>query len=184
MTNEKRKSKLNQRKIDTVTALKEKLSRAKAVFVTDYRGLTHKQLEDLRKSLKKAEAEYLIVKNTLLKKTLEASDNKNKEGLYDSLKQPTAALFAYGDQISAVKALADFAKINIMPKVKAGLFENDLISTDDFKRLASLPSKEILLATLAFRMKSPIYGLHYALNWNLQRFVIALNNIKGKKPSN
>jgi len=178
------KTKPNAKKIETVEKLAEKLARAKAFFLADYRGLTHKQLEDLRKILKKADSEFTIVKNTLFKKTLEKEKVKDIQSFDKFLKDTTAALFAYGDQLSAIKALADFAKNFSLPKIKIGLMDNNLISKEDFTRLASIPSKEILLSTLIFRLKSPLYGLHYSLNWNLQKFVIALNNIKSKKPAN
>lgn len=178
------KSHPNQRKLDQVSELKDKLSRSKAFFLTDYKGLTHKQLEELKKSLKKVEGEFVVVKNTLLKKTFETSETKNKENLYEHLKQATAALFAYGDEISAIKVLSSFIKSASLPKVKIGLFAENITSAEDFNRIASLPTKEVLLASLVTRLKSPIYGLHYSLSWNLHKFVIALNNIKSKKPAN
>src|SRR3989344_7220487 len=105
-----KKSKPNQKKSDAIADIGEKIGRAKAFFLTDFKGLTHKQLEELRKNLKKVDAEYVIAKNTLLKKSLESSNNKNKESMYDSLKNSTAALFAYGDELSAIKTVYDFAK--------------------------------------------------------------------------
>lgn len=178
-----KKSKFNPRKTAIIQNLSTSLSRAKAFFLTDYKSLTHKQLEELRKNLKKDNAEYSIVKNTLLKKSLESSSVKNKESLYDSLKESTAALFAYGDALSAIKTLSAFIKTYTLPKIKIGIFSENLISADEFNRLASLPAKEVLLAILAARLRSPISGLHYALNWNLQKFVTVLNNIKNKKPN-
>ena len=179
-----KKSKPNQKKENAISEIKGNLDRAKAFVLTDYKGLTHKQLEDLRKSLKKVEAEYKIVKNTLFKKSLEAKSFADTDKIAESLKEPTAAFFAYGDEISAIKALSDFAKANTLPKVKIGFFDGGILSADDFKRLSSLPSKNVLLATLLARLLSPISGFHYALNWNLQKIVTVLNNIKDKKPNN
>ena len=176
------KSKPNQQKIDIVKQFEEKLKRANAVFLTDYKGLTHKQLEDLRKNLKQVNAEFQIIKNTLLKKSLEKTD-KLKDELSEFLNNETAAFLIYGDELSAVKKLADFAASFSLPKIKIGLLEGKIASSDDFKRLSLIPSKEILLSTLVARLNSPLSGLHYALNWNLQRFVIALNNVKSKKPN-
>lgn len=176
-----KKSKPNPKKEAIVAQIKEKLSRAKAFFLTDYRGLTHKQLEQLRKALKKTEAEYSIVKNTLLKKSLEQADTKHKESFYEFLRDSTAALFAYKDPITSIKTLYDFAKSITLPKVKIGLFDGKILKTEEFNTLATLPSKEVLLQTLVFRLKSPIYGFHYALQWNLQKLVIALNNIKNNR---
>jgi len=174
-----------QKKIDTVKTLKEKLSRTKALFLTDYRGLTHQQLEVLRKSLKKVEAEFLVAKNRLIKIAFQnnqvTSDKKQTEKLEEELKNPTAAFLIYGDEISAIKTLATFIKITQLPKIKIGLFSGNLATEVDFQKLASLPTREILLATLVGSMKSPIYGLHHALSWNIQRFVRVLGNIKDKK---
>lgn len=174
--------KLHQRKIDAVTMLSDKLTRAKAFFLADYRGLTHQQLEQLKKALKKVEGEFVVAKNTLLKVALEKSQNPkpNTEELTKELKNPTAAFFAYADEISAIKELANFIKGTQLPKIKLGFFNGKIASEDDFKKLASLPTREVLLATLVGRLKSPIYGLHYALNWNLQRLVTVLGNIKAQ----
>lgn len=172
-----------QRKIEAVTGLQEKLKKAKAFFFTDYRGLTHKQLEDLRRSLKKVEAELIVAKNTLLKLAIQQFPKESLEQLESALNNPTAALLIHGDPVNAVKTVAKFIKNFQLPKVKIGFFEERIATADDFKKLSVLPNREILLATLAMRMKSPLYGLHYALNWNLRKFVLALEAIKNKKPA-
>lgn len=172
-----------QKKIDIVTKLKEKLDKAKSVFLTDYRGLTHQQLEDLRKSLKKIEADFAITKNRLLKIALKDWNNNIIDQFEEHLKNPTATLFSYGDEIAPIRQLSKFIKNFQLPKIKIGLFEGKLATAADFKKLASLPSREILLSTLIARMQSPISGLQYALNWNVQKLVIALNQIKDKKPN-
>ncbi len=172
-----------QRKIEAVTGLQDKLAAAKAFFFTDYRGLTHKQLEELRKALKKVEAEFIVAKNTLLKLAIQQLPKESLEQLESALNNPTAALLIHGDPVNAVKTVAKFIKNFQLPKIKIGFFEERIATSDDFKKLSILPNREILLATLAMRMKSPLYGLHYALNWNLKRIVVALNNIKEKKPS-
>ena len=173
------------KKAEIVEKVTGKLNKARAFFLTDYKGLTHKQLEDLRKSLKKVEADLLVVKNTLFKISLDKTEKttkENKEKLYESLKDSNAAFFAYGDPLAAVKELFNFSKSFYLPKVRIGVLENKLTTSADFDKLAILPSKDILLATLFAGLKSPIYGLHNSLNWNLQKIVIVLNNIKNKKP--
>ncbi len=171
--------------MEAVESLKTKLQKAKSFFLTDYRGLTHKQLETLRKTLKKVEAEYLVTKNRLLKLALENSkiQMSNVKDLAQELNNPTATLLAYGDEIAPIKELFNFIKNAQLPKIKLGIFSGKIASESDFKTLASLPTKDVLLATLAFRLQSPISGLHYALRWNLQRFVLTLEAIKGKKPA-
>lgn len=174
-------SKPNLRKIATVDLLKSKIDQAKAVFLTDYKGLTHKQLEDLRKNLKSVEAEFIVVKNTLLKISLESA-KKDKAELVNMLKDSTAALFAYGDELTAIKKLAEFAKNLSLPKIKIGLMNDKITTAEEFTTLSLLPSRDILLSTFVFRLKTPLSGFHYALTWNLQKFVTVLNNIKNKKP--
>ena len=181
MTDTAKTSPNRQRKIEAVNALQEKLQAAKAFFFTDYRGLTHKQLEDLRKSLKKVSAEFIVAKNTLLKLAIHKLPDHAKQELESALNNPTAALLIHGDAVNAVKTVAKFIKNFQLPKIKIGFFEDRIASEDDFKKLAVLPNKEILLATLVMRLKSPLYGLHYALNWNLQRVVSVLESIRSKK---
>lgn len=173
-----------QRKIDAVAVLDNKFNKAKAVFMTDYRGLTHQQLETLRKGLKKTKAEFVVAKNTLLKIAMK-NWNKDIVGKFDEvLKNPTAALFAYGDEISPIKETAAFIKTNQLPKIKLGVFGGNVATEEDFKKLSALPTREVLLAMLVHRMNSPISGLHYALSWNLLKLVTVLNNVKEKKPAN
>lgn len=185
MTEDKKGAqKVNQRNTDAVSKLSGKLEKAKAFFLTDYRGLTHQQLEQLKKVLKKVEGEFVVAKNTLLRVAMKGNakiEDAKMQEFDKELKNPTAALFVYGDEIAPIKALADFIKTAQLPKIKIGFFSGNVAREADFKKLAGLPSREILLATLAVRLKSPIYGLHHALNWNLQRLVIALGNIKSKK---
>lgn len=186
MTEKKGATKINQRKSDAVSQLADKLGKAKAFFLTDYRGLTHQQVETLKKTLKKVEGEFLVAKNTLLRIAMKQlnpsiSSGQTMKQLEEQLKNPTATFFSYGDEISAIKELANFIKTTQLPKIKIGFFAGNIASEADFQKLASLPTRSVLLATLVNRLKSPIYGLHFALNWNLERLVIVLNNIKSKK---
>lgn len=183
MSKQAQKKQGKQRKIDEVKSLEERLSKTKALFLTEYRGLTHQQMERLRKALKKVTAEYVVAKNSLFAKALESSKKNiaNLKEITDQLKNPTATLFAYGDEIAAVKELAAFIKTIQLPKIKIGIFGDRVASTTDFEKLATLPTRDVLLATLASRLQSPISGLHYALRWNMQKLVIVLGNVKGKK---
>lgn len=172
-----------QRKIDSVGKLTDKFKKAKAVFMTDYRGLTHQQMETLRKSLKKAEGDFVVAKNTLLKRALKEWNSEIVPKFEETLKNPTAALFAYGDEILSIKEISAFIKINQLPKIKLGVFSGNVATEADFNRLATLPGRNVLLATLVSRMNGPLYGLHYALSGNIRKLVTALNNVKEKKPA-
>lgn len=181
-----------QKKIDTVKALSDKVSRAKALFLADYRGLKHKQLEQLRKLLKKLEAEFVVAKNRLVLRALNAAFSTpgvkeiSPTGgvLTDSLRGTTAALFAYTDEVAPLKELVKFFKIAGAGKAKVGLLGVQVLSDAEVARLASLPSREVLLGQLVRQLKTPISGLHYALSWNINKLVWALNAVRGKKGAN
>lgn len=171
-------------KVETVQKLAQKLGKAKAVFLTDYTGITHQQLGRLRKSLAKVEAEYVVAKNTLLKIAMRESSDKAIGQLEKELNNPTATLLAYGDEMAAVKELATFIKNTSLPKIKLGLFAGNVASSTDFTKLAALPAKEVLLATLVNRLSGPLYGLHKGASWNIRKLVYVLDAVKSKKPSN
>ncbi len=165
-----------QRKIDSVQELTEKMSKAKSIVFADYRGLTHKQLEELRKALRKVQAEFVIAKNTLILKALAVKEQKITSS--DLLTGPTATLFSYSDEVSGLKEMVKFAKTLSLPKIKFGFLGAQELTEAQVTNLSKLPGKDILLAQLVGQMKSPLYGLHRALNWNLQKFVLVLSAIK------
>lgn len=157
-----------QKNIQVVSDLSEKLQKAKSVVVTDYQGLTHKQAEELHKSVKSVGGEYLVVKNSLLKI---ASGKINSTG-------PTAILLAYEDEITPLKELAKFSKSSGIPKIKAGFFGEVAYDSAQTETLSKLPGKQELQGQLVARLSSPIYGLLYSLNGNLQKLAIVLSKIE------
>lgn len=160
--------------VDEVT---EKVNKAKAMVFTDYTGLTHKQLEGFKKELRKADAEYAVTKNTLLKIAL----GDKAEGQADKFVQPTGTLFLYGDVVTPLKALAKIIKDMEKPTVKFGWMEGRVLSDKDVLKLSTLPSREVLIAQMLGMMNAPIQGLHRALSWNLQKFVMTLSAIEKQK---
>lgn len=173
----KHTSKGTPKKAETVTALTEKVQKAKSIVITEYQGIKHKQFEDLRRALRKTDAEFVIAKNRLLKKAL---GDKSK-AIESMLEQPNAALFAYADQIAPLKELMKFFKTVGFGKVKGGLLGESVLTNADVTSLAALPPREILLGQLVRQLNAPIQGLHYALQWNLNKIVWALHAIKEKK---
>lgn len=167
----KKVSKNRQKKEAIVAKLSEKAAKAKALVFTNYQGMTHVQLEQLKKALKTADAELVVAKNTLLKLALKTQD----------LEGPTGTIFAYGDIIDPLKELAKTIRTLKLPLIKFGILEGKLLAEADIVRLSTLPSREVLLAQLVFGLKSPLYGLHRVLNWNLQKLVMTLNAIQKTK---
>lgn len=158
-------------KIYTVQNLVEKLKQAKAVVLTDYHGLKVTQMAELRQKVKKAGGEFEVVKNTLLNRAANETKIKINPKV---LQGPTAVIWAYKDQISPLKALNDFAKVNELPKIKFGLLEQVATPIERIKYLASLPSKDELKAKLVGTLQSPIYGLNNALSWNVKKLIYIL----------
>lgn len=167
-----------QKKIDVVKELTDKLNRTKAFFVAEYEGLTHKQLEEVRKKLKKVEGELAVVKNNLLKRALKESKKTVDESVFNG---PSASLFAYKDEIAPLKELVTFFKTATKGKVKFGLMGNDPVAESDIERLSSLPTRNVLLSKLVGQLQAPVQGLHNALSWNIRKLVWTLDAVKSKK---
>src|SRR3990172_640818 len=126
---------------ETVASLKEKLTRSKAVVLTDQSGLSVSLAGELKKKLKEVDAESVVAKNTLIKI---ATKELGIDFPEEVLTGPTAALFAYNDEVSPLKELAAFAKTNEKPVVKAGLLGTTILSVERVAQLANLPTKEVL----------------------------------------
>lgn len=163
-----------QKKEKIIEELSQKIERAKSMVFTDYKGLTHKQMEELKKGLKKADAELVVAKNTLIKRALKTE----KE-----LSGQTATLFSFSDPIAPLKELSKMIKSLKLPVVKFGIFEGKEISAEEVLKLATLPTREVLLAQIVGGLKSPIFGLHRALSWNIRKLVMTLKAVETKKTS-
>jgi large subunit ribosomal protein L10 len=165
-----------QKKEQIVAEISEKIAKAKTMVFTNYQGLSHKQIENFKREIKKSDAEFAVTKNTLLRKAL--SDTNQKIDDEKNFDLPTGTVFLYGDITIPLKTLAKMIKDFEKPKIKFGLMEGKVISEQDILKLASLPSREILLAQLANMMLYPIQELHRSLVWNLQKFVMTLKAIE------
>ena len=159
-----------------VTELSQKLNGAQSLYYTDFTGLNVKRMTDLRRRLRKAGVEYVVIKNTLALRAV------NESGLVsDTLKGPTGLVVAK-DPVSAAKVLTDFAKENEdRPTVKGGLLSGKKIDNAQLKRLASLPSREQMLADLGAGMQSPMAAFVGALNGLLYMFAGALDALKTQR---
>src|SRR3954471_14162044 len=156
-----------------VAELKAKLDGAKALYYTDFTGLNVKRMTDLRRRLRKAKVEYVVIKNTLALRAV------NESGLVgERLRGPTG-LVVTKDPIAAAKVLTDFAKENEQrPAVKGGLFEGKSIDKAQVTKLASMPSREQMLAQLGAGLQSPMAAFLGALNGVLYTFAGALEGLR------
>lgn len=167
-------------KQESVASLAAKLRRSPALYVTDFSGLNVARLTDLRRRLRAAGVEYVVVKNTL---ALRAFNEAQVLGLDDHLAGPTGLVFAGTDPVAAAKVLADFVKEFEKPSVRVGLVDGKAVSPEQVKRLAALPSKTELLAQLGGAFQAPLAGFVGALNGLLMNMVGALEALKAKRSS-
>lgn len=165
-------------KQELVTTLADRLRHAPTVYVTDFTGLDVAKLTQLRRRLRAAGVEYVVVKNTLARR---AMGDAKVSGLEPHLDGPTALVLAGPDPVSAAKVLADFAREFEKPAVKAGLVDGRAVTPDQVKRLASLPTRKELLAGLGGVLQAPMAGLVGVLNGLLLNFAGALEALRNQR---
>ena len=165
-------------KVAAVDELAEKLQKGQGIILTDYRGLTVKDMTELRSELRKVGVEFKVVKNTL---TLLAAQKVEIEGLEPVLEGPTAIAIGYDDPVVAAKTISEFAKKNDKLQVKAGILTGKVIDAEGVKALADLPSREQLLAQVLRGMQGPISGFVNVLHGTLRNLVYVLEAVRKQK---
>jgi large subunit ribosomal protein L10 len=140
----------NSEKISAVAEITEYFTNSAAAVITEYRGLTVKQVTELRRALGR-DTTYAVVKNTLTKRAAADAGVAIDDSL---LVGPTAIAFVTGDPVEAAKSLRDFAKINPLLVIKGGLLDGKALSPAEINKIADLESREVLLAKLAGAMKA------------------------------
>lgn len=170
----------SQKNQTSVASIKTKLAEAKSIVLADYAGLTVKLQQDLRRQVKAAGGEVLVLKNTLLKIALK-DEKFDLEPLVDSFNGPTLTLLAYQDEIAPIKALAEFAKTNELPTIKAGFLNKSPLTREQVDQLAKLPTKIEMIAKTIGTIKAPLSGIVNVLSGNLKKLVYALEAIKKQK---
>ena len=143
-----------------VAEIVESFNESAGAVLTEYRGLTVKQLQDLRRSLGE-NANYAVVKNTLAKI---AATEAGIDGFDDLLTGPTAIAFINGDVVEAAKGLRDFAKANPTLVIKGGVLDGKPLDAAEIAKLADLESREVLLGKLAGAMLASLSQAVYLLN--------------------
>jgi large subunit ribosomal protein L10 len=136
-----------------VEAIKGRLEGSVAALLTEYRGLDVKELFELRASLRGSSTEYRVLKNTL---TSIAVREAGYQDLVPLLQGPTAVAFVHGDPVQAAKDLAEFARTHPALVVKGGVLDGKVLAADEVRRLATLESREVLLARLAGLFQAPL----------------------------
>ena len=144
-----------------VAEIREKLEKAQAIVLADYQGLTVEEDTALRKTLREAGVEYKVYKNNLV--TLAAKE-LGIEGLDSYLEGPVSIAFGYEDATAPARVLHTFAKDHKKLELKAGMVEGTLYNKEEVEKLATIPSKEVLIAKLLGSFKAPLSNVAYLLN--------------------
>ena len=168
-----------------VADLKERLTGAKAAVFTSYSGLTVAQDTELRRKLREAGVSYQVVKNTM---TRIAAKEAGLDGLDDIFNGTTALAIAGDDVVAPAKVICDFIKENKLDEagklsVKAGILDGRVIDIEEVKALASLPSREVLIAKILGSMQAPISGTVNVLQGVIRNAVYVLEAIRQQKES-
>ena len=159
-----------------VTELRNKIKSAPALYYTDFTGLNVKRMTELRRRLKRAGVDYVVIKNTLALRAV------NDSGLLGEKMRGPTGLVVGKDPVAAARVLTEFAKeFEDKPAMKGGMLQGKAIDNAQVKRMASLPSREQMLADLAAGMQSPMAAFVGALNGLLYMFAGALDALKSQR---
>jgi len=161
-----------------VAELRKKLKEARLGVLTSFSGMNVEKMEVLRNALRKSDAEWKVVKNTLLRI---ASNETDFSILADHFKWPVAVVLGYKDPVEPTKILIDFAKKNPELEIKVGLLDNKPLTKNDLNVLAELPSKEVLLGKLVSVLAAVPTSFVTVLSGVPRSFVQALNAYCEKK---
>ena len=165
-------------KTDKVAEIKDRLTGSAGVIMADYRGLTVKEMQELRSKVREAGGEIKIYKNTL---TEIAVRELAMPSMDEFLSGPTAFVFAGEDPVAPTKALVGFAKTHEALQVKGGFVQNTVVDASAVKAIAALPSREELIAKLLGTMLNPLTNTVRILNAPVGAFARAINAVAQQK---
>jgi large subunit ribosomal protein L10 len=166
-------------KRETVAELREELARSQTMIVSEYRGLTVREIAEIRRTLRKQDVSYRVVKNRLLR--IAAADTVG-EALGPLLIGPTAIAFG-ADAATTARAVIDATRPYRIVRITGGILGTRAIDADAVTRLATLPSREVLLGRLAGAIQSPTATLASLLGANVRNLGYALSQLRDQKAS-
>ena len=164
--------------INSVKELSVKLEKAKAIYFTDYLGLDVVSVTKLRKNFVEKDVEFTVAKNTLIKL---AAKEVGISGVDEFLEGPTAIAFGYEDPTDPARVIKEFLKDFDKPSVKGMIFDGEIFTSDQFDKIANLPSKEQLLSKLVGMLNSPMSKLSSTLNGSVSGLLGRLTQLNSKK---
>ena len=167
-----------EQKNQKIAEIKESFAKAQVAIISDPTGLSVEEITTLRRQLQKEGADYTVVKNTLAIKAIEGTEF---ECMSDLLKGASAIAFGFNDQVAPAKVLSNFIKEVEKAEVKGGAMDGKVLSVDEVKALAKLPSKEELYAKMLGCINSPIAGIAGGVNGVMSALVRAIDQVRQQK---
>ncbi len=162
-------------KQQAVEALNEQLRAVSSAFLINYRGLKVVPATELRRKIREVDGTYLVVKNTL---ALRASKQTKLEPLAPYFMGPTALAFHRSDVVGLAKLLVEIAKANPNVEFKAALVEGKVVPVTEIQKLASMPSREVMLSKLVFLLKAPLQRFANVLKAPVRDLGLVLKQVK------
>ena len=165
-------------KDDKIKLIKEKIDKAQVAIVTEYKGLSVEEITKLRRALQKDGGDYMVTKNTLAKIAIKGTPY---EVLADSLKGPIALAFGFEDQVAPAKALSKFIKDTKKGEILGAALDGQLLSAEEAKALANIPSREEMYAKMLGCINSPATGIVGGINGVMSALVRAIAAVRDQK---
>ena len=165
-------------KNDKIALIKEKIDKAQVAIVTEYKGLSVEEITNLRRALQKDGGDYMVTKNTLAKLAIKDTPY---EVLAETFKGPIALAFGFNDQVAPAKALSKFIKETKKGEIIAAAMDGQLMSAEEAKALANLPSREELYAKMLGCINSPASGIANSVNAVMSSLVRAIAAVRDQK---
>lgn len=168
----------NAENVKMLEDIKSDIDGASAMWVVDYRGLTVKQIQELRRSIREADAEMKVYKNTIMRLALKETDSPN---LDEVLSGPSAFVFAGEDPVASAKAIKKFAESNEALEIKGGMMDGAFLDVAQVQAVAALPSREELIAKLLGTISNPLVKTVRVLNGPMESFARVLGQVASQK---
>jgi large subunit ribosomal protein L10 len=157
-----------------VERLEKKLEKHEVILLSDFTGMNVETATQIRRRFREASVEFRVVKNSLARRALERA---GFSPLVDEMTGPNAIVLSGTDPVAAAKILVEFEKRNETPKIKSGWVESRILTAAEIRRIADLPSREVLLAQIAAGFQAPVSGLARLLSEMLRQLVSVLDEV-------
>ena len=168
----------NASNVQMLEDIKNDIQAAGAMWVVDYRGLTVKQIQELRRAIREADAEMKVYKNTIMHLALKETDSPDLDAV---LSGPSAFVFTGEDPVASAKVIKKFAEDNESLEIKGGMMDGAFLDVQQVMAVAALPSREELIAKLLGSLTNPLVKTVRVLNGPMEAFARVLGQIEKQK---